>query len=58
MMLFAFSNVYLMGVWMEERVSSEYGAYRESLFDILDFYVLNTPVLKTSRRGVTFAELG
>lgn len=43
---------------MEERVSSEYGAYRESLFDILDFYVLNTPVPKTSRRGMTFAELG
>ena len=52
------NNVYFMGVWMEERISSEYGTYRESLFNILDFYVLNTPVPKTSRRGLTFTELG
>lgn len=48
----------LYGGWMEERISSEYDAYRESLFDIVDFYVLNTPVPKTSRRGMTFAEFG
>ena len=43
---------------MEERISSEYDAYRESLFDIVDFYVLNSPVPEASRRGMTFAELG
>lgn len=43
---------------METRISSDYGIYRTSFFEIVDFYVFNTPVPNTSCRGLTLGELG
>lgn len=55
---FPFDGCALREDALDVRVTSQYEAYSEGLHQIIDFYVINTPVPKTSRRGRTFAEIG